>query len=68
MHEYSGLDVQYPNIYEYPSVPLKLIGWQGSQVTEHAQALVGTVNTASLNLTAGQVGSRMFMFVYLMIF
>ena len=35
--------------------PLNLVGWQGSQVTEHAQALVGTVNTASLNLKADQI-------------
>ena len=34
--------------------PLNLVGLQGSQVSEHAQALVRTVNTASLNLTAGQ--------------
>ena len=34
--------------------PLHLVGWQGPQVTEHAQALPGTVNTASLNLTTGQ--------------
>ena len=48
------------HIYEYPSVPLNLIGWQGSQVTKHAQALAGTVKTTSLNLTADQVGSRVF--------
>ena len=36
--------------------PLNLVGWQGSQVTEYAQALAGTVNTASLNLIAGLVG------------
>ena len=36
--------------------PLNIVGWQGSQVTEHAKALVGTVNTASLNLTAVQIG------------
>ena len=29
--------------------PLNLVGWQGSQVTEHAYAMVGTVDTASLN-------------------
>ena len=34
--------------------PLNLVGWQGSQVIEHAKALVGTVNAASLNLTAVQ--------------
>ena len=37
--------------------PLNLIGWQGSQVSAHAKALVGTVNTASLNLATVQGGS-----------
>ena len=37
--------------------PLNLVGWQGSQVIAHAKALVGTVNTASLNLPAVQGGS-----------
>ena len=32
--------------------PLNLVGWQGSQVIAHANALAGTVNTASLNLPA----------------
>ena len=32
--------------------PLNLVGWQWSQVTKHAKALVGTVNTASLNLNS----------------
>ena len=36
--------------------PLNLVGWQGPHVTEHAKALMGTVNTASLNLTADQRG------------
>ena len=36
--------------------PLNLVGWQGSQIIEHAKALAGTVNTASLNLTADQRG------------
>ena len=36
--------------------PLNLVGWQGSQVIAHAKALVGTVNTASLNLAAVQGG------------
>ena len=36
--------------------PLNLVGWQGSQVNAHAKALVGTVNTASLNLPAVQGG------------
>ena len=48
--------------------PLNLVGWQGSHVTEHVQALAETVNTASLNLTAGQVGSEVFVLKYLMIF
>ena len=36
-------------IYEYPSVPLNILGWQVSQFTEHVNTWVGTVNTASLN-------------------
>ena len=56
------------HIYEYPLYPLNLVGWQGSQVTEHAQTLVGTVNTASLNLTAVQVGFEVCILKYLMIF
>ena len=44
--------------------PLNLVGWQGSQITEHAQAWVGTVNTASLNLTADQKGSIVLISVY----
>ena len=36
--------------------PLNLVGWQGSQVNAHAKALVGTVNTASLNLATVQGG------------
>ena len=47
---------------------LNLVGWQGSQVTEHAQAWIGTLDTASLNLTADQVGAEVFIFVYLMNF
>ena len=34
--------------------PLNLVGWQGSQVNAHAKALVGTVNTASMNLATVQ--------------
>ena len=34
--------------------PLNLVAWQGSQVTGHAKALAGTMNTASLNLTEDQ--------------
>ena len=36
--------------------PLNVVGWQGSQITEHAHTLGGTVNTVSLNFIAGQVG------------
>ena len=36
--------------------PLNLVGWQGSQVSAHAKALVGTVNTASLNFATVQGG------------
>ena len=39
---------------------LNLVGWQGSQVIAHAKALMGTVNTASLNLAAVQGGSVWF--------
>ena len=66
MHKNSGLDAQHPhmNTLQYP---LNLVGWQGSQVTEHAQALAGTVNTASLNSTEDHIEVKMFTFVYLMI-
>ena len=33
---------------------LNLVGWQESQVSAHAKALVGTVNTSSLNLITVQ--------------
>ena len=36
--------------------PLNLVGWQGSQTNAHAKALVGTLNTASLNLATVQGG------------
>ena len=36
--------------------PLNLVGWQGSQVIDHARALAGTVNTVSLKLPAVQGG------------
>ena len=52
------------HIYEYPSVPLKFSRLAGSQATEHAQALVETVNTASLNLTADQIGAIVSTVVY----
>ena len=48
--------------------PLNLVDLHMSQGTKHAQALVGTVNTASLNLTLGKVGSTVFVSEYLMIF
>ena len=44
--------------------PLNLVGWQRSQVTGHAKAFVGTVNPASLNLTAVQIGSIVFALIY----
>ena len=37
--------------------PLNLVDWQGSQVIAHAKSLAGTVNTASLNLSAVEGGS-----------
>ena len=43
-----------------PMYPLNLVGWPGSQVIAHAKALVGTVNTASLNLPAVQEGPVLF--------
>ena len=36
--------------------PLNVLGWQGSQVIEHAKALVGTVTNASLNLNSRERG------------
>ena len=47
-------------ICEYPSVLLKISRMAGSQVTELAQALAGTVNTTHLNLTAHQIGGSVF--------
>ena len=44
----------YMNTLRYP---LNVVGWQESQVNAHAKALVGTVNTASLNLATVQEGS-----------
>ena len=46
---------------------LNLVGWQGSQVNAHAKALVGTVNTASLNSAVVQRGYVVFQseFLYL---
>ena len=44
------------HIYECPSVPLNIVGWQRPQVTKHAKALVGLVNNGSWNLITGQVG------------
>ena len=51
----------YMNTLMYP---LNLVGWQGSQVNAHAKALVGTVNTASLNLAAVQGGPVDFGYVF----
>ena len=43
----------YSNTLLYP---FNLVGWQESQVTEHAWVLAGPVLTVSLNLIAVQVG------------
>ena len=48
--------------------PLNLVGWQGSQVIEHAKALVGTVNTASLNLNSRERRSVEFILVFFMVY
>ena len=40
--------------------PLNLVGWQESQVSAHAKALAGTVNTTSLNLATVQGGHVVF--------
>ena len=53
------------NILQYP---LNLVGWQEPQVIEHAKALAGTVNTASLNSTTEEVGYIVYLCVFLMIF
>ena len=47
--------------------PLNLVGWQESQVSAHAKAFAGTVNTASLNSAAVQGGHVVFQseFLYL---
>ena len=47
--------------------PLNLVDWQESQVSALAKALVGTVNTASLNSAAVQGGHVVFQskFLYL---
>ena len=44
--------------------PLNLVGWQGSHVNAHAKALVGTVNTASLNLATVQGGPSDFDYAF----
>ena len=36
--------------------PLNFVGWQETQISAHAKALVGTVNTASLNEATVQGG------------
>ena len=51
------------HIYECPYVPLEFSRLVG--VTDHAKAFVGTVNTASLNLTVDQRGSIEFRWVFL---
>ena len=45
--------------------PLNLVDWQGSQVNAHAKALVGTVNTASLNQATVQGGPIGFAYGFL---
>ena len=45
--------------------PLNLVGWQVSQVIAHAKALVGTVNTAGLNLPSVQGESIEFIYNFL---
>ena len=47
--------------------PLNLVGWQGSQVSAHAKALEGTVNTASLNLATEQGGPINFDYIFVQI-
>ena len=44
---------------------LNLSGWQESQVIAHAKGLVGTLNTASLNLPAVPGGPISFKHVFL---
>ena len=53
-HEHNGFDVPtYSNTLLHSS---NLVGWQGSQVTEHVWALVGPVVGSSLKSKATQVG------------
>ena len=52
VHENDGIRYLAPTFMNTIIYPLNLVGWQGSQVIAHAKALVGTVNTASLNLPA----------------
>ena len=55
-HENDGLGTQHLYMNAL-GCPLNLVGWQGSQVNALVKVLVGTVNTASLNLTTVQGGS-----------
>ena len=56
MHEIDGLGTQHPTYMNTFMYPLNLVGWQESQVIEHAKALAETVNTASLNLNCRERG------------
>ena len=49
MHENHRLGTQLPTYMNALGCLLNLVGWQESQVSAHAKALAGTVNTASLN-------------------
>ena len=65
MHENDGFRYQVPTYMNTLMCPLNLVGWQGPQVIEHTNALVGTVTNASLKLTADQRGSIEFILVFL---
>ena len=39
---------------------LNLVGWQGSQIIAYTKALVGTLNTASVNLPVVKAGPIIF--------
>ena len=55
MHENDRLGTQCLHINALGCL-LNIVGWKGSQVNAHAKALLGTVNTASLNLATVQGG------------
>ena len=55
----------YMNIIMYP---LNLVGWQGSQVIEHAKALAELLNTASLNMNSRERGHIEFGLIFYMIY